>query len=43
LVQLAGDGRLRVRVARTFPLAEVAAAHRYVAEGHSSGKVVLEP
>lgn len=41
LVRLAGEGAVRVRVARTFPLAEVAEAHRLVAEGHSGGKVVL--
>jgi NADPH:quinone reductase-like Zn-dependent oxidoreductase len=43
LVRLAGEGALRVRVSRTFPLAEVADAHRFVAEGHASGKVVLLP
>jgi NADPH:quinone reductase-like Zn-dependent oxidoreductase len=43
LVRLAGEGALRVRVARTFPLAQVADAHRLVAEGHSCGKVVLLP
>jgi NADPH:quinone reductase-like Zn-dependent oxidoreductase len=43
LVRLAGEGSLRVRVARTLPLTEVAEAHRLVAQGHASGKVVLLP
>lgn len=43
LVRLAGDGSIKVRVSRTFPLVDVADAHRYVAEGHSGGKVVLIP
>ena len=36
------EGRLRVEVSRTFPLAEAAAAHRLVEEGHGRGKIVLE-
>ena len=43
LTALAERGLLRVVVARTFPLAEVAAAHAFVAEGHAGGKVVLVP
>lgn len=43
LAQLAGEGRLVVRVAATYPLADVADAHRLVAGGHASGKVVLVP
>jgi NADPH:quinone reductase len=43
LVQLAGDGRLRVLVSRTYPLAEVAAAHREVIAGHTTGKIALIP
>jgi NADPH:quinone reductase-like Zn-dependent oxidoreductase len=43
LVRLAGEGAIKVRVSRTFPLAEVADAHRFVAEGHVAGKVVLLP
>jgi NADPH:quinone reductase-like Zn-dependent oxidoreductase len=34
-------GRLRPVVDRVFPLAEAAAAHRYLAESHPFGKVVL--
>ena len=43
LAELAGDGRFRVVLDRTFPLADVAAAHQYQARGHASGKVVLIP
>jgi NADPH:quinone reductase-like Zn-dependent oxidoreductase len=42
LANLADDGRLRVPVARTFPLAEAAEAQRLLAEGHTRGKIVLE-
>lgn len=41
LARLAGEGRLKVRVDRTFALADVADAHRYLTDGHPSGKVVL--
>jgi len=37
----AADGRLRVTVARTYPLEEAAAAHAAVAEGHGRGKTIL--
>ncbi len=37
---LVDDGRLRVPVDRTFPLSEVAAAHRHV-ESAVRGKVVV--
>lgn len=43
LAELAGEGKLKVRVVREFPLSEVRAAHRFVAESHASGKVVLVP
>jgi len=43
LAELAGDGRFRVIVDQTFPLADVAAAHQLQASGHASGKVVLIP
>jgi NADPH:quinone reductase-like Zn-dependent oxidoreductase len=43
LTQLAGAGRLRVVVAATFLLAQAADAHRLVAGGHTTGKVVLLP
>lgn len=41
LVQHISAGRLRPYVDRTFPLAEVADAMRYVESGHVPGKVVL--
>jgi NADPH:quinone reductase len=43
LTELVRRGRLRVEVARTFPLAQAAEAHRLVAGGHAGGKVVLLP
>jgi NADPH2:quinone reductase len=43
LVQLAETGDLRVLVAGTYPLAEVAGAHRALATGHAHGKIVLIP
>ncbi|MEV4002806.1 zinc-binding dehydrogenase [Actinomadura sp. NPDC049753] len=41
LAELVADGRLKVHVDAVFPLAEAAAAHDRVAEGHTTGKVVL--
>jgi len=43
LTQLAQEGKLRVFVAQTFPLAEAAAAHRAIMRGHTSGKIALIP
>lgn len=43
LVELAADGSLDVRVARTFPLDAAAEAHRTSREGHARGKLVLIP
>jgi NADPH:quinone reductase len=43
LARLASDGKLRVVVAATYPLAEAAAAHRLLATGHAHGKIVLVP
>lgn len=43
LVRLARQGELEVVVARAYPLAEAAEAHRFLAEGHPGGKVVLVP
>jgi NADPH2:quinone reductase len=37
------EGRLRVRVDRTFPLREAAEAHRYLASRQALGKVLLLP
>lgn len=43
LIRRIDAGTLRVVVARTFPLAEAADAHRLVADGHAGGKVILLP
>ncbi|MCW2717446.1 MAG: NADP-dependent oxidoreductase [Pseudonocardia sp.] len=43
LARLAGEGKVEVVVARTYPLAETADAMAFVAEGHAGGKVVLLP
>jgi NADPH:quinone reductase len=41
LVEAVAAGTLRVFVARTFPLAEAAEAHRLLMAGHVTGKLVL--
>ena len=41
LAELAGAGGLRVVVGATYPLSEVAAAHRAIMSSHSPGKIVL--
>lgn len=43
LLGLYTDGKLRVEVARTFPLEQVAEAMAEVATGHVRGKVVVTP
>ena len=43
LARLAGAGELRVVVAATYPLDRAAEAHRQIATGHTTGKVVLLP
>ena len=43
LAALAGAGRLEVVVAGSFPLEDVAAAHRQGMAGHTHGKLVLLP
>ncbi len=42
LARLVDEGRLTVVVARVFPLAHAADAHRLLQKGHVRGKVVLE-
>lgn len=41
LAALADEGRLRVTVARTFDLADIAEAHRLSQEGHAGGKIAV--
>lgn len=43
LVELAAERKLDVIIAKTFPLAEAAAAHELVRSGHPGGKVILIP
>lgn len=43
LVDLVNAGRLVVTVAATYPLAEAAAAHAALREGHAAGKIALVP
>ena len=43
LLRLFQQGKLRTVIDRTFPLAETAAAHRYLGERKNFGKVVLVP
>jgi NADPH2:quinone reductase len=38
-----GDGELNVRIDTTFPLADAAAAHRYIEGRKTRGKVLLIP
>ena len=41
LLRLAADGALKVRIAGTYPLTDVAEAHRAIKQGHTVGKIVL--
>jgi NADPH:quinone reductase-like Zn-dependent oxidoreductase len=43
LVELARTKQLRVIVSQTFPLTEVATAHRAIMTGHTHGKIALIP
>jgi NADPH2:quinone reductase len=43
LARLAGSGELRVLVGATYPLTAAADAHRQIATGHTTGKLVLLP
>jgi NADPH:quinone reductase-like Zn-dependent oxidoreductase len=43
LAKFAGDGHLEVEIDRTYPLDQVAEAHRYLQTGHAAGKVILLP
>lgn len=37
------EGRLRLHIGKTFPLAEAADAHRYLESRQSTGKLILLP
>jgi NADPH:quinone reductase-like Zn-dependent oxidoreductase len=43
LTEAVSDGRLTVTVAATYPLADIADAHRALQAGHVDGKIVLVP
>ncbi len=43
LVRLVTEGELRVVVAATYPLADVADAHRAIQASHPAGKIILIP
>ncbi|GAB0105008.1 NADP-dependent oxidoreductase [Nocardia sp. JMUB6875] len=43
LLPLLAAGKLDLAIAKTFPLAEAAAAHEFVMAGHAGGKVILLP
>ena len=43
LARLARDGALRVFVAHSYPLSQVADAHRYSMAADATGKIVLIP
>jgi NADPH2:quinone reductase len=42
-IEAVASGRLKVVIDRTFPLAEAAAAHRYIESREAFGRVVLIP
>jgi NADPH2:quinone reductase len=37
------EGRLRLHIGQTFPLAQAAEAHRYLESRQSTGKLILLP
>ena len=41
IAQLVADGEIRVEIAESFPLAEIARAHELMESGHTRGKIVL--
>jgi NADPH:quinone reductase-like Zn-dependent oxidoreductase len=43
LTGLADARRLVAHIDRVYPLADAADAHRYIEEGHATGKVLLKP
>jgi NADPH2:quinone reductase len=43
LLERVASGQLRVEIARSFPLAEAAAAHAYIEGREAFGRVVMTP
>ena len=43
LIERVASGEVRVEIARTFPLAEAAAAHAYIESRQAFGRVVMTP
>lgn len=43
LLARVGSGRLKMPIAQEFALADAVAAHRFVAEGHPFGRVIMRP
>lgn len=42
-LRAAGEGKIRVNIAKVFPLSEIAEAHRLIEAGAVPGKVILDP
>jgi NADPH2:quinone reductase len=38
-----GEGKLKIAIDKTYPLAEAGAAHQYLEGRHSKGKILLIP
>jgi NADPH:quinone reductase-like Zn-dependent oxidoreductase len=41
LAELVENGQLRVEIEKTFPLEQIASAHRLIEEGHTRGKIAV--